>query len=134
MEAVARTSFALALTPHGRLLLAPADEPGALEAAPAASLQSSFERGTGHGLLQLALDAVGAALPAALAFWRDFAVRYVTAVRTHTDVETAEIAPPGEAELETLAKNAPPMPGAEYHDAPLLASLGAGSTAHSDKS
>jgi non-specific serine/threonine protein kinase len=84
-------------------------------------LAESFERGTGHGLLQLGAGEVGTSLPIALSYWRDFAARYVTALCTTP--ESAEStgktllahspAPPIE-DLDALAAAAPPMTGAEY--------------------
>ncbi|HEX2829767.1 MAG TPA: DEAD/DEAH box helicase [Burkholderiales bacterium] len=116
-------ALAPALTPQGRLILAASDEALPLDANPAATLVAAFERGSGHALLHLGATETDTPLPAALAYWRDFGVRYVTAVRTHPDFDTAEIAPPAEAELARIAAGAPPMAGAEYLDASLLASL-----------
>jgi hypothetical protein len=61
------------LTPHGHLSLAQEDDALALDAEVAQRLQGSFERGAGHGLLQLGASEVGTALPAVFSYWREFA-------------------------------------------------------------
>jgi len=66
------------MTPHGHLSLAQEDDALALDAEVAQRLQGSFERGAGHGLLQLGASEVGTALPAVFSYWREFAARYVT--------------------------------------------------------
>jgi hypothetical protein len=66
------------LTPQGHLVLAPADEARMLPGNLRDRLESAFERGVGHGLLELGIREVGTALPANFAYWRDFAGRYVT--------------------------------------------------------
>lgn len=114
------------VTPHGRLLAQRAGEAPELEAALAGRLRDAFARGPGHGLLQLGAVEVGQALPPAWAFWRDFAARYVTAVCTQPDVEAAqpELMPlPAEDVLDGLVMAAPIMPGAEYLDTRVLATL-----------
>jgi hypothetical protein len=67
------------LTPHGVLTLRRDEEAPELESAQSARLERAFRRGSGHGLLALGADEVGAALPAVLSYWRDFGARYVTA-------------------------------------------------------
>jgi hypothetical protein len=44
------------------------------------AIVAAFERGCGHGLLHLGAAQVASALPPGLAWWRDFAARYVTAL------------------------------------------------------
>lgn len=87
----------------------------------------AFERGAGHGLLCLGADEVGTSLPAALAYWREFAVRYVTALCAFPDVSEASAKPaipsPNEEDLGRLAAAAPPMTGAEYLTVSVLADL-----------
>jgi len=108
------------LTPQGHLLLAPAAEGPPLAADLEQRLRDSFGRGAGHGLLQLGAGEVGTALPAAFGFWREFGARYVTALCTSPgDV----VAPPSAEDFATLAAGAPPMAGAEYLSATVLASL-----------
>jgi hypothetical protein len=118
------------LTPQGHLMLAPTDEPRILPDNLRGRLESAFERGAGHGLLELGIREVGTALPADFAYWRDFAGRYVTTLCTSAQptgatgpaaVSTIET-PPAEMLVE-LANAAPPMPGGEYLNADALAAL-----------
>ena len=113
------------LTPHGRLLLVPADEAAELEPAFAQRLVEAFARGAGHGLLQLGAAEVGHLLPPVFAYWRDFSARYVTALCTRPDVEEWHdaIPPPSPEDLQGLALAAPAMPGAEYVTVEVLHSL-----------
>ena len=113
------------LTPHGRLLLAPADEAAELEPAFAHRLVDAFARGAGHGLLQLGAAEVGHVLPPVFAYWREFSARYVTTLCTRPDIEERlnAILPPSEEDLQGLALAAPAMPGAEYVTVEVLHSL-----------
>ena len=61
------------LTPQGHLMLAPTEEARILPDNLRDRLESAFERGAGHGLLELGIREVGTALPADFAYWRDFA-------------------------------------------------------------
>jgi hypothetical protein len=110
----------LALTPHGRLALV--DDPDAppLEPELAQRLRSAFERGSGHGLLQLGAAEAGAALPPVFSYWREFGAGYVTALCTQPD---AHVPAPSAAELERLVLSVPPMTGAEYLTAEILNAL-----------
>jgi superfamily II DNA or RNA helicase len=118
------------LTPQGHLVLAPTGETHTLPGSLQERLEAAFERGAGHGLLELGIREVGTALPADFAYWRDFAGRYVTTLCT--SAQPAEIAgpaaastietPPAEIFME-LASAAPPMPGGEYLNADVLAAL-----------
>jgi SNF2-related domain/SNF2 Helicase protein/Helicase conserved C-terminal domain len=108
------------VTPQGHLLLAPAAEGPPLAADLEQRLLDSFERGAGHGLLQLGAGEVGTALPAAFGFWREFGARYVTALCTSPG---AAVAPPSAEDFAAFAAGAPPMAGAEYLSATVLASL-----------
>ena len=118
------------LTPQGHLVLAPTDEARALPSNLQGRLEAAFERGTGHGLLELGIREVGTALPAEFAYWRDFAGRYVTLLcttaqpaRTTRPVAVSAVETlPSEA-LGELASSAPPMPGGEYLSADVLAAL-----------
>ena len=120
-------ALAPVLTPHGRLVLAAAEDAHALSPDLSRRLQRSFARGPGHGLLQLGAGEVGTALPPVFGYWRELCTRYVTAVCTAPDVEehrvATQIPAPPPAELETLAAAAPPMTGAEYLTAPVLRAL-----------
>ena len=66
-------------------------------------------------------------LPAAIAWWRDFAVRYVTALCALPQVDehfaAGAVAPPAGEALAALAAAAPPMTGAERLNAAALAAL-----------
>jgi non-specific serine/threonine protein kinase len=101
---------ALSLTPHGHLVLLSeaADLPE--------KLRRAFERGSGHGILALALDMAGASLLPVLAWWGDFGSRYVTAVCA----QPGGVSPPAADELDVIARSTPPMTGAEYLTAPVL--------------
>jgi superfamily II DNA or RNA helicase len=118
------------LTPQGHLVLAPTDDARTLPANLQERLETAFELGAGHGLLELGIREVGTALPADFAYWRDFAGRYVTTLCTSAPpagvagraaASTIE-APPAEI-LTELAGAAPPMPGGEYLNADVLAAL-----------
>jgi non-specific serine/threonine protein kinase len=62
----------LALTPHGRLVLFEDPDAPPLDAELAQRLRNAFERGSGHGLLQLGAAEAGAALPPVFSYWREF--------------------------------------------------------------
>ena len=74
------TSLAPVLTPHGALILAQTEDAAALDDGLGARLRQAFARGSGHGLLSLGADQVGAALPPTLSYWRELGTRYVTAL------------------------------------------------------
>ena len=118
----AEPAHTLALTPQGHLTLIPSDEP-ALPFAIASRLvmAAALGRGSDSGPLLLALGAeqVGAALHPVAGWWRDVAVRYLTALCTLPPPETGGGAPgrvpaPDAGDLQTLIWSAPPMDGAEY--------------------
>jgi non-specific serine/threonine protein kinase len=105
------------LTPHGRLELEPAEDARPLTEDVAGRLSAAFARGHGHGLLQLGAGEVKSVLPPPIAYWREFASRFVAAVCALPDDEDRNpprVPCPGPLELETLAAAAPPMTGAEY--------------------
>jgi non-specific serine/threonine protein kinase len=104
---------ALYLTPHGRLVIAP-------DAEVEGRLREAFARGSGHGLLMLGLDLAGTTLPPVFAWWREFGAHYVTAFCTQ---QTLPIASPAQEELEAIVATAPPLTGAEYLTADVLADL-----------
>ena len=112
------------LTPHGHLILAQEDSAPGLDAATAGRLRRAFERGSGHGLLQLGAEEAGTTLPPIYTYWREFGARYVTALCTQPDIEAqpekAHVPPPLDEELEWTALRAPPMVGAEYLTAAVL--------------
>jgi len=113
------------LTPHGRLVLAPAADALELEPELAQRLGEAFARGAGHGLLRLGAAEVGQVLPPVFSYWRDLGARYVTALCTTPDVEEHHVGirPPAPEDLETLAHAAPAMPGAEYLTGKVLRAL-----------
>jgi hypothetical protein len=119
--------LALILTPHGRLTFAPADEESALPEDVSERLRPAFERGSGHGLLQLGAGEVETVLPPVVGYWRELAARYVTSLCTEPDVANGrmptEVPAPADAALETLAGGVPPMTGAEYLTASVLKTL-----------
>jgi non-specific serine/threonine protein kinase len=123
MTSASTTTTALApvLTPHGRLLLEPHADAAPIAEGIAQRLRDAFERGPGHGLLQLDATEVRTILPAVLVYWRDFAARFVAAVCTMPEAKTIP-APPAD-DLNAIASAAPPMRGAEYLSAAVLESL-----------
>jgi non-specific serine/threonine protein kinase len=113
----------LALTPQSHLRLVSDAESLPLVPELADRLAAAFDRGAGHGLLQLGAREIGSALPPVLAYWRDFAARYVTALcATPEGVEIA-VPPLDVATIESLVSDAPPMRGAEYLSSDVLAAL-----------
>ena len=110
-------------------MLAPADGPPTLPGNLRDRLETAFERGVGHGLLELGIREIGTALPAGFAYWRDFAGRYVTTLCTFVEPTGANaaaprtIAAPPTEMLGEMANAAPPMPGGEYLTAGVLAAL-----------
>jgi non-specific serine/threonine protein kinase len=113
------------LTPHGSLILRQAEE--ALGSELNSLLEEAFLRGPGHGLLYLGADQVGTALPTVLSYWREFGVRYVTALCALPDIAEGGTKPPvpvpTDGELDKIAAAVPPMTGAEYLTAVVLADL-----------
>lgn len=115
------------LTPHGLLTLRRAGDALALEPDRAARLERAFRRGSGHGLLCLGADEVGTALPPALSYWREFAARYVAALCALPGIGEGGTKPrvsiPDNDDLDQIAAAVPPMIGAEYLSADVLADL-----------
>src|SRR5712692_8872684 len=108
---MASDSMAPVLTPHGHLALVEAADAPLLDPGLAQRLRNAFERGSGHGLLQLGAAEAGAALTSVFSYWREFGAWYVTALCTQPDADLAAAhatprkvrvpAPPG-AELDRL--------------------------------
>jgi non-specific serine/threonine protein kinase len=120
-DSVGATS--LALTPQGHLRLVSDAESLPVLPELADRLAAAFDRGAGHGLLQLGAREIGSALPPVFAYWRDFAARYVTALcATPGDAQIA-VPPLDVATIESLVSDAPPMRGAEYLSSDVLAAL-----------
>ncbi len=129
MHVVTEQRLGLCLTPHGRLVLAPADDAPELETARARRLEQAFQRSAGHGLFLLGATEVGSVLPPIFAYWRELGARYVTALCMRPDLDgqpeaiTPAPAPPSADELESLVRAAPVMPGAEYLTVAVLHTL-----------
>ncbi len=87
------------------------------------SCSSRSARDPAVGLLQLGMAEVSTALPAALAYWRDLAMRFVAAVCARGEELATPIQSLDDATRAALAASAPPMIGGEYLDPALLATL-----------
>jgi non-specific serine/threonine protein kinase len=113
------------LTPHGVLMLRPDGDAPTVQAG--SRLAQAFALGCGHGLLSLGVDEVGAELPPVLSYWRELATRYATDLCARPEIGEGRAKPPLSAppdeELGRMAAAAPPMTGAEYLDAAVLAGL-----------
>ena len=120
-------TLAPALSPRGVLALRPTDEADKLAGDIAQRLADAFARGPGHGLLALGVDEIATLLPPAFAYWRGYGARYMTALCALPGIGEARAKPPipqpPEPELTALADHPPPMIGAEYLTADLLADL-----------
>jgi superfamily II DNA or RNA helicase len=129
-------TLAPVLTPHGSLAFRQTDGPPTLAPEHGARLERAFGRGAGHGLLSLGADDVGTVLPPVLAYWRAIGTRYVTALCALPDIgdgRTKSPVPiPVDEELSRMAAAAPPMLGAEYLTAGVLADLWRGMDAAFD--
>jgi non-specific serine/threonine protein kinase len=107
----------IALTPHGHLTVVAAPDASPLPFELAKQLVMDSVMGSGQVLLGLGVEYVGEALPPVIAWWRDLAVRYLTALCTLPEVEDhlpGRVPPPEAGDLQALAWSAPPMDGAEY--------------------
>jgi superfamily II DNA or RNA helicase len=115
------------LTPHGLLTLAHEDGEPALDPERDAQIEKAFGRGSGHGLLWLGAGEVGRPLPPGLAYWRDLGARYVTALCALPGVADggakSPVPVPTVDDLASMAAAVPPMTGAEYLTAEVLAEL-----------
>jgi len=120
------TAHTLALTPHGRLTLVSMPDSPPLSLELAERVVTDTARGSGHVLLRLGAEQVGAAMPPVIAWWRDLAVRYLTALCTLPEVAEhvpGRVPPPDAGELQALVWSVPPMDGAEYLSAAVLERL-----------
>ena len=115
------------LTPHGLLALADTAEALALESERGARLERAFARAPGHGLLSLAIDEIGTALPPVLSYWRELGAHYVAALCALPGIGESSTKPPvplpADGALDRMAAAVPPMTGAEYLTAAVLADL-----------
>ncbi len=101
-------------TPLGHLRLVEDRDIPHLPAALHGRLIAAFDSGVGHGLLQLGASEIGTILPPTLAWLREFATRYVTALCATTEVAEIVVPAPIDAALEAIISNAPPISGSEY--------------------
>src|SRR5262245_36710344 len=113
------------LTPQGLLTLRQAGEALALGLSQGLQLEKAFERGSGYGLLWLGANEVGTTLPPVFSYWRELGVRFVTALcalpGVGNDRTKLPVPIPSDGELDTMAAAVPPMLGAEYLTAAVLA-------------
>ena len=116
-------SSSLALTPQGHLRLVSDAESLPLAPELAQRLAAAFDRGAGHGLLQLGAREVGSVLPPVLAYWRELAARYVAALCATPEGSEIAVPPLDVVTIESLISNAPPMRGAEYLSSDVVADL-----------
>ncbi|MDI9335260.1 MAG: DEAD/DEAH box helicase [Cytophagales bacterium] len=89
-------------------------------------LAEAFARDAGHALLHLGAVEIGSVLPSEMAWWRDFASRYVTGLCAVADdvlIEDISVDVPDTTVLATMLLDLPPMRGVEYVDASLLTRL-----------
>ena len=113
------------LTPAGQLHA----RVSATEDAPEPALDrvgKAFTASASAGLFALAAQSLEATLPPALAWWREFAARYLTELCHTPEVDGAGLDPlpvPSPSELAALALGMPPMPGAEYATPDALARI-----------
>ena len=109
------------LTPHGHLLAVPDLDAPPLPPALSQRLADAFALGAGQGLLHLGAAEVGHILPPSWAWWRDFAMRYVTTLCANPEGNV--IAPPDAQVFAALIVDAPPMNGVEYLSPDVLSRL-----------
>lgn len=119
----APAALAPQLTPRGQLLAAPQDDAPPLAQGIGQALAASFALGSGHGLLQLGTAQVGRSLPPAWAWWRDLAARYASALCATPEGADIAVLTPTPEHFNALIADAPPMTGAEYLSAEVLAAL-----------
>ena len=114
----------LRITPTGHLL--PIQQVGKPALSPAVMhALDGFGHDTASGLFGLAAGSFSGGLPSQLAWCRDLASRYLGEI-CHTPVDTAHVEPvpaPSASDLVELVLSAPPMPGAEYLTADVIARL-----------
>ncbi|WP_265654548.1 DEAD/DEAH box helicase [Verminephrobacter aporrectodeae] len=114
----------LAISPAGRVFLGSAS--GRTDAPTVTTrIAKAFARSGAHGLLQLGALELGSPLPPALAFGREFAHLFMarfTSVAALPEQWATLVLPAPSTELQELATAVPPMTGAEYLNAAVLAS------------
>ena len=105
------------ITPHGRLTVVSVADAPPLPVELGERLLKVGALEPGRLLLGLGAEQVGVALPPVIAWWRDLAVRYLTALCTLPEAaeqHAGRVPVPDAVELQALAWSAPPMGGAEY--------------------
>lgn len=111
-------SQTILITPAGRLVVTPlADGKPEVPRALADQIAAAFDKSSAEGVLLLASQALGRALPPALVFWRDFGQQFFHALSQVSEEAAgnwSQIAPPPDDELEAVLATAPPMRGLEY--------------------
>jgi hypothetical protein len=115
------------LTPHGLLAFRQTGESLELDHERGSRLKAAFARGAGHGLLWLGANEVGTALPPVLSYWRELGTLYVTSLCALPGIgeslDKPPVAAPAGGQLDRMAMAVPPMDGAEYLTATVLAEL-----------
>jgi non-specific serine/threonine protein kinase len=106
------------LTPSGRIDLysGSSDDGPGLPTAVQQRILRAFERGRGHGVLNLGAGELNTELHSTLAYWRDIGKTFVARVcgaLDPTDAKNPIVPEPDADELAALAQAVPPMPGAE---------------------
>jgi superfamily II DNA or RNA helicase len=128
MDVVIETPSDLYLTPHGLLRIEDTAPPSPwLELETGRRIGAAFAESASRGLLRLGTRELDKILPAAAAWWRELARRYLTALCHLPNLEHARelapVSPPAEPELAALIETAPPMRGGEYLSADVLSRL-----------
>jgi hypothetical protein len=123
MSLTATGALAPLLTPQGHLRLVLDSDVPPLPAPLHDRLVVAFTGGAGHGLLYLGAAEVGSVLPPALAWWRDFSARYVTALCATPEGGEIAIAVPDCSALDAMIADLPPMTGSEYLTPEVLVTL-----------
>ena len=119
--------FEIAVSPTGRLLPrgGPADAGGGADAW-TRKVSAAFEADRSAGLFSLAATQPASPPPPTLAYWRDFAGRYLTEL-CRTPESAGElldpVEPPEDGELAGVLLGAPPMLGGEYLGTEVLRTL-----------
>lgn len=121
----------LAFTPAGRIVWNPgASEPSEEPSAPPdrrwQRVADALAACPAEGLFLLATERFDPPLAPSVAYWRDFAGKYLTALCQTPEAAEAELeplTPPESSELAELALSAPPMQGAEYLSEETLAGV-----------
>jgi superfamily II DNA or RNA helicase len=105
----------LLVTPAGRIVAAAHLQSTGQNSPALRRIHEAFQADTAEGLFELAARPVSGGLPSPLAYWRDFAARYM-AEACHTPAGAAfqPVPPPPPDQMMELLLSVPPMPGAEY--------------------